>query len=91
MLAVRSQKKLPEDPQQHLVDFFGNYRDPMWDNMDEMRDENEKLEESLPEMEERIVELEKLIELEKRRTAVNAVYRAGDPDETVSFYYLSIS
>jgi hypothetical protein len=58
LLAVRSQKSLPEDPQQHLIDFFGNYRDPMWDNMDEMKNDIEDINENLPRLEDRIIELE---------------------------------
>ena len=61
LLALRSCVKLPEDPQQHLVDFFGNYRDPMWDNMEDMRDENEEIESNLPGLEQKIVDLEKQI------------------------------
>lgn len=43
LLSVRSQKQWPEDPHKHLVDFFGNYKDPMWDRMDEWREENEDI------------------------------------------------
>ena len=43
ILSVRSQKQWPEDPHKHMTDFFGNYKDPMWDKMDEWREENEDI------------------------------------------------
>ena len=43
ILSVRSQKQWPEDPHKHMIDFFGNYKDPMWDKMDEWREENEDI------------------------------------------------
>ena len=41
LLSVRTQKQLPEDPDKHMRDFFGNYRDPMWDKMDEIKEDME--------------------------------------------------
>ena len=45
---MRSQKELPADPSQHLVDYFGQYRDPMWDKMDEWKSEMEDIRAEIP-------------------------------------------
>ena len=84
MLALRAQKKLPENPQDYLVDFFGQYRDPMWDNMEEWTEENEQIENNIPILQSRITQLEQEIEVEKRRTWAYALFKNIDPDVTVS-------
>ena len=43
LLSVRSQKTWPEDPNQHLIDYFGQYRDPLWDRMEEWQEEMDKM------------------------------------------------
>ena len=68
-----------------MTDFFGNYKDPMWDKMDEWREENEVIKEKdLPEMNERIQELMEELAMEKRRTAAFKIYKTADAEETVS-------
>jgi hypothetical protein len=47
---MRTQKKLPEDPNAFLVDFFGQYRDPIWDRMEEWKTDMDKMREEIPEM-----------------------------------------
>jgi hypothetical protein len=54
---MRSQKSWPKDPQRHLVDFFGDYRDPMWDNMDQWKEEMEAMKNELPALNEQIENL----------------------------------
>ena len=68
-----------------MVDFFGNYRDPQWDNMDTWKEEIEQISENIPVLETRIVELEKEIEIEKRRTWASDLYKQADPESTVSY------
>ncbi len=58
MLAVRSKQPLPEDPLETLRDYFGQYRDPMWDVMDALKNDNAIMSENLPALEQRIQELE---------------------------------
>ncbi len=67
LLAIRSSPTQPEDPLQHMRDYFGNYRDPMWDVMDSMNTENEQIQTDLPNMQNQIIELEKSIKEAKRR------------------------
>ena len=54
LLSVRCQKQLPEDPDKHMRDFFGNYRDPMWDKMDEIKDGMEDMRANMPNLEQKI-------------------------------------
>ena len=81
---MRSQKQWPSDPQGHLVDFFGQYRDPMWDRMDEWKQEMDDIRNELPVMEDKIVELQKELEAQQRKTFALNVYKNADPDVTVS-------
>ena len=82
---MRQQKNPPEDPMKFMTDFLGNYKDPMWDKMDEWREENELIKEKeLPEMAVRIQELMNELAAEKRRTAAFNIYKTADAEETVS-------
>jgi hypothetical protein len=40
ILALRSADPKPSDPVQHLRDYFGEVRDPMWDEVDRLTSEN---------------------------------------------------
>ena len=51
-----------------MRDFFGNYRDPMWDKMDEIKENMEMMRNEMPEQEKKIAELEAELALEKRKT-----------------------
>lgn len=84
LLSVRTQKQWPDDPDQHMRDFFGNYRDPMWDKMDEIKENMEVMRNDMPEMEKRIGELEAELALEKRKTQGYVLYKAADTEHTVS-------
>tara|TARA_B110000503_G_C6986544_1_gene345497 strand:- start:586 stop:804 length:219 start_codon:yes stop_codon:yes gene_type:complete len=72
---MRSQKKLPEDPNAFLVDFFGQYRDPIWDRMEEWKGEMDTMREEIPDLQEKVDQLMKTIEIEKRRTAAFDCYQ----------------
>lgn len=61
-----------------MRDFFGNYRDPMWDKMDEIKENMEMMRNEMPEQEKKIAELEAELALEKRKTQAFAVYKAAD-------------
>lgn len=51
-----------------MVDFFGQYRDPMWDRMDEWTAEMDELRNCIPGLEDKVAELESKIAVEKRKT-----------------------
>ena len=67
-----------------MRDFFGNYRDPMWDKMDQIKADMEVMREALPDMEKKIADLEAELASEKRRTQAYVLYKAADHDQTVS-------
>jgi hypothetical protein len=50
MLSMRSLKQLPEDPQAYLIDYFGQYRDPLWERMDEWKQEMEDIRSAIPDL-----------------------------------------
>ena len=41
---------MPDDPQAHMMDYFGNYRSPEWDVMDKFEEENDTINEELPDL-----------------------------------------
>ena len=47
LVAMRGQTQLPEDPQTHFMDFVGNQRSPLWDDMEQMEDENSKMKDEI--------------------------------------------
>ena len=67
-----------------MRDFFGNYRDPMWDKMDEIKADMEVMRNSMPEMEKKVADLEAELASEKRKTQAYVLYKAADHDGTVS-------
>ena len=75
---------MPEDPDKHMRDFFGNYRDPMWDKMDEIKENMEVMKTSMPELEKKIADLEGELALEKRKTQAYVTYKGADAEQTVS-------
>ena len=84
MVAVRSQQQWPDDPQAHMMDYFGNYKSPEWAEMQQIEDENDEITGGLPSMEDEIGKLEAQLALEKRKTRLVQAYRTADPDSTVS-------
>ena len=40
MLSIREMETWPEDPIAYVHDYFGNYRDPMWDQVEVWKNEN---------------------------------------------------
>lgn len=39
-LSIWEMETWPEDPLKYVHDYFGNYRDPMWDQVDDWKKEN---------------------------------------------------
>jgi hypothetical protein len=56
-LAVRSSNPHPENPVEALKDYFGQVRDPMWDNMDQWKEENASMGTKIPELKQKIEEI----------------------------------
>ena len=54
LVAIRSQQQWPDDPNAHMMDYFGNYKSPEWDVMHAIEDENELIKDELPTMQEEI-------------------------------------
>ena len=68
LVAIRSQQQWPDDPQSHMMDYFGNYRSPEWDVMDKFEEENDQINEELPELRSQIDELQAELATSKRKT-----------------------
>ena len=79
---MRSQKQWPEDPNKHLVDFFGQYRDPLWDKMDEWNQEMEEIRGAIPDLQIKLESLMEELEKEKRKTFAINLYKGVDTDVT---------
>ena len=81
---MRSQQQLPEDPTAHFMDYVGNQRSPLWDDMETMEDENEKMGQELPSLESEISRLMTQVAEAQRKSRVLACYKTADPEATVS-------
>lgn len=67
-----------------MRDFFGNYRDPMWDKMDEIKEAMEVMRNQMPSYEKKITDLEQELAQEKRKTTAFELYKTTDSEGTVS-------
>ena len=88
---MRSQQQLPEDPTAHFMDYVGNQRSPLWDDMEAMEDENEKIGEELPNFESELTRLKQQLAEAQRKTRMVECYKTADPESTVSFLLPSSS
>lgn len=79
---MRAQKQLPDDPAKHLVEFFGEYRDPLWDRMDEWKAEMDEIRNSIPELQQQVDNLQVDLAKQKRKTAAFDLYKVQDPNAT---------
>ena len=61
-MALRSQKEWPQDPNAYMIDYFGNERSPLWEEMDEMNEENTLLADEFPAMQEELLSLQAQLE-----------------------------
>lgn len=75
---MRSQKTWPEDPNKHLVDYFGQYRDPLWDRMEEWQEEMENIRNDIPDKQSKVEALELELQSEKRKTWAFEAYKLVD-------------
>ena len=75
---------MPDDPQSHMKDYFGNYRSPEWDVMDKFEEENDTINEELPDLRDQIAKLEADLAMSKRKTRIVQIYKTADPDGAVS-------
>ena len=66
------------------MDYVGNQRSPLWDDMEAMEDENAKINQDLPSMETEIERLRQGLVEAQRRTRMIELYKAADPEGTVS-------
>ena len=82
LLALKKAESPPEDPAQYLQDYFGQYRDPAWDDMDRMKAEVEEMKAKEPELAGEIARLQGEIQRAKRVVIVQKTYRTLDPEGT---------
>ena len=58
MLALRQQNPWPDNPIQYLHDYFGNYRDPSWDEIEEKKAQIGEIEGThIPQLQQQLEEL----------------------------------
>ncbi|CDW73282.1 UNKNOWN [Stylonychia lemnae] len=83
ILALRSADPKPSDPVQHLRDYFGEVRDPMWDEVDRLTAENGDIRDNqLPQLTQQLQELEQQLDYTKQQNRAVDCYYAVDPDRT---------
>ena len=47
---MRAEKNWPEDPTSYMIDYFGNERSALWEDMAEMEEENDKTNAMIPDL-----------------------------------------
>lgn len=57
------------------MDYFGNLRSPLWDEMDQMEEQNGQINEQMPQLLGQIDELQKQLMLAQRKTAVCEIFK----------------
>mmetsp|Transcript_9124 Transcript_9124/g.10288 ORF Transcript_9124/g.10288 Transcript_9124/m.10288 type:complete len:160 (-) Transcript_9124:57-536(-) len=82
LLSIRKETPWVEDPLQYLHDYFGNYRDPAWDQFENIQQENEEMTAKIPELEEKINSLRNEIVFAKKLTRAYNTYKTLDVDGT---------
>ena len=53
-----------------MMDYFGNYKSPEWEQMQQIEDENEAIETELPDMETQIEKMLAELAISKRKTKI---------------------
>ncbi|TNV76095.1 hypothetical protein FGO68_gene10224 [Halteria grandinella] len=91
LLTVRGKDPLPQDPLVHLRDYFGEERSPMWDVVDQLKEENIQIQEELPAMQRSIEELQKELKAVKLQNRALLIYQnLIDSERTNAVGYKSI-
>ena len=81
---MRGQAQQPEDPAAHFMDYVGNQRSTLWDEMEALEDENTRTQEELPSLEAEISRLQSELVDAQRKTRIMTCYKVTDPEATVS-------
>ena len=80
LISLRNSEKFPENPANFIQDYFGHYRDPMWDEVEFMKSEIQSLNSSIEEKIKEIVYLQQEISKNKRISHVKETFTMLGPD-----------
>ena len=81
LLALRDCKPWPENPTEYLKDFFGNYRDPKWDDVEALEKNIEDIEQNqIPTLEAKIQDLEFKLKIQRKRNFLANCFKQLDAD-----------
>lgn len=67
------------------MDYVGNERSPLWDDMEAMEDESSRITSDMPGLESEIERLRSGLVEAQRKTRMLECYKQADPEATVSF------
>lgn len=81
LLALRDCKPWPENPTDYLKDFFGNYRDPKWDDVEALEKNIEDIQSNqIPNLEAKIQDLEFKLKTQRKRNFLANCFKQLDAD-----------
>eukprot|EP00826_Nyctotherus_ovalis_P037181 TRINITY_DN3376_c0_g3_i1.p2 TRINITY_DN3376_c0_g3~~TRINITY_DN3376_c0_g3_i1.p2 ORF type:complete len:131 (+),score=41.02 TRINITY_DN3376_c0_g3_i1:684-1076(+) len=83
LLALRNAEVKPSDPVSYLQDYFGKYRDPAWDEVNQLKADNKQMEETVEILKAKIEELEKTLERERAMLRIHEAFQKFDKDKAV--------
>ena len=69
------------------MDYVGQQRSPLWDDVEALTDENERIQGEVPDLEKEAAELTQKMVQATRRTKMITIYKTADPESTVSVLY----
>ena len=68
-----------------MMDYFGNLRSPLWDEMEEIQEENQEIANMMPRYEDKIRELTEQVDEARRHNRILAAFKKADTENTVSY------
>eukprot|EP00744_Colponema_vietnamica_P011410 GILI01016047.1.p1 GENE.GILI01016047.1~~GILI01016047.1.p1 ORF type:complete len:220 (+),score=29.08 GILI01016047.1:81-740(+) len=80
LLALKESPTPPENPNEYLLDFFGRYRDPMWDVVEQLQTENADFEVKNAQLQARVDELEREVAVEEVNARIRRAFRILDKE-----------
>ena len=80
LISLRNSPNLPENPSEYIQDYFGRYRDPLWDEVDYMKSEISSLTSNIDSKEKEIQSLKQEISRYKRIAHVKETFSLLGPD-----------
>jgi hypothetical protein len=89
LLSLKYSENKPKNPIKAMREFFGNYKDSRWDEMDILKEEIVILNQENPKLFEKVQSLEEELEILKKTKRTKNLFKAYELDKNVILSYFS--